>query len=227
MLLSLIFSQPMLALAWLAALMIAFTVHEFSHALVGKWRGDNTAEEHGRLTLNPLAHLDLLGFLMLIGVGFGWGKPVPFNPRNLKNPLQDGLMIAMAGPVSNLLMAIMAGGVFRVLLEVNPASLSTTILGAFLIVLIIINLFLMIFNLLPIYPLDGSKVLDLLMINTRYEYIRQWLNLNGAKILIILVVLSLLTPLDVFVFLQAPTYGVCSALIGQSCINLLGVYFGG
>ncbi len=226
MLLSLIFSQPMLALAWLSALMIAFTGHEFSHALVGKWRGDNTAEEHGRLTLNPLAHLDLLGFLMLISVGFGWGKPVPFNPRNLKNPLQDGLMIAMAGPGSNLIMAIMAGGVYRLLLVVNPASLST-MLGAFLIVSIIVNLFLMIFNLLPIYPLDGSKVLDLLMINTRYEYIRQWLNVNGAKILIVLVVLSLLTPLNVFAFLQAPTYGACSALIGHSCINLLGVYFGG
>ena len=133
MLLSLFFTAPMLALVWLTALVIALTVHEFSHAIVGKWRGDDTAEKFGRLSLNPLAHIDPLGFLMLVSIGFGWAKPVPFNPQNLRHPLKDGLMIALAGPAANLVMAVVAAGVFAagvVVDGVTPSIAFVTVLSS-------------------------------------------------------------------------------------------------
>ena len=95
MILQLLLSSPWLAFVWIVAIVLALTVHEFAHALVGVWRGDRTAEHMGRLTLNPVAHIDPMGFFMLIILGFGWAKPVPFDPRNLQNPLVDGLLIAM------------------------------------------------------------------------------------------------------------------------------------
>ncbi len=89
MFLTLLFSSPPLALAWIVAILSSLTIHEFSHGLIAKWKGDMTAEREGRLTLNPLAHLDLIGFIPLLLFGFGWAKPVPFNPYNLKD--QNGI----------------------------------------------------------------------------------------------------------------------------------------
>ena len=88
MFLSLLLESPPLAAAWVAAIFIALTVHEFSHALMAKWRGDRTAEREGRLTLNPIAHIDVMGLIPLLLFGFGWAKPVPYNPYNFKNPNQ-------------------------------------------------------------------------------------------------------------------------------------------
>ena len=226
MIIDLFLSQPILGMAWLSALILALTVHEFAHAMVGKWRGDETAEQLGRLTLNPLAHLDILGFLMLISVGFGWAKPVPFDPRNLKNPLYDGLLIALAGPGANLMFAVTAGLIFRGLFFIQAASLGTT-LGIFLVLLVLLNLFLMIFNLIPIYPLDGAKVVEVLLIGTRYESINRWLVLNGGKILIMAVIISLMTPFDPFSFIEGPAFSVCNILLGHSCMSFLSGYFSG
>ena len=115
MFLSLISSHPLFALAWLCAILLSLTIHEFSHALVGKWRGDRTAEREGRLTLNPLAHLDWFGFAAMLLLGFGWAKPVPFNPYNLRDPKWDAVWIGLAGPGSNLFLAAFAGLLLRFL----------------------------------------------------------------------------------------------------------------
>ncbi len=226
MLLSLFFVAPMLAVVWLTALILALTVHEFSHAIVGKWRGDDTAERFGRLTLNPLAHIDPLGFLMLVTIGFGWAKPVPFSPQNLKSPLKDGLLIAFAGPASNLIMAAVAAGLFQLFLQTGIVRVDT-MLGAFLVISVLVNLLLMIFNLIPVHPLDGSKLVDVVTFGTGYEWFSRWLMVNGPRIMLVLVMISLMTSFDPFFFIQIPAYFGCDHLLGASCSALLGTYFGG
>src|SRR5260221_11664107 len=105
---SLLFQQPFIFLSWLLAFLLALSIHEFCHAVVGTWLGDSTAERMGRLTLNPAAHIDPLGLLAVVLIGFGWGKPVPYNPYNLKWPKWGPVIIAAAGPASNLIMAVIA-----------------------------------------------------------------------------------------------------------------------
>jgi Zn-dependent protease len=150
-------------------LVIAFTIHEFAHAWTANRFGDLTPKMNGRLTLNPVAHIDPLGALMLIFAGFGWAKPVPVNPYALRRHSKSAMMwVSLAGPLSNLLLAVLGSVLF--LLIWNPAQgfvlslnnfLPTPV--GFLYYFIIINLTLMIFNLLPIFPLDGEKVLDQLL----------------------------------------------------------------
>jgi len=129
-------------LVYFIPLVISLTLHEFAHAFTADRLGDPTPRANGRLSLNPLAHLDPLGTLMLIFAGIGWGKPVPIDPYNLSHPRRDELLISLAGPLSNLILA---------------AILSLFHLPLFQI-LIIINVSLAVFNLLPIPPLDGSKI---------------------------------------------------------------------
>lgn len=226
MFLELLFSSPLLALAWATALILSLTVHEFAHALVGKWKGDDTAEHMGRLTLNPLAHLDVAGTLMLLIVGFGWAKPVPFNPTRLKNPLADGTAIALAGPFSNLLLALFAAGIFHGLAKSGSLD-PNSILPAFLIFVMLVNMMLLFFNLIPVPPLDGSKVLDAALVHGNAHRARMWLEVNGPKILLGLVILSLLTPLNVFVVVQAPATFACDSLSQTSCLGVLASYLGG
>ncbi len=225
MLFQLLFSTPLFALAWIVAIVLSLTVHEFAHALVGKWRGDDTAESLGRLTLNPLAHLDPVGTLMLLFVGFGWAKPVPFDPRNLKNPAWDGVAIALAGPFSNLLLATLAAVAYRNLAEVAFAQ--GTMLPIFLILLIFTNLLLLFFNLIPVPPLDGSKVIDAVLYRSGYEHVGLWLNLYGPRILLGLVIISMVTNLNIFGFIQAPAILGCDSLVGRSCLESLNSAFGG
>ncbi|MFA5945902.1 MAG: site-2 protease family protein [Patescibacteria group bacterium] len=225
MFLTLLSASPIIALAWAVALIVSLTVHEFSHALVGKWRGDTTAEDMGRLTLNPLAHLDIFGTLMLLVVGFGWAKPVPFDPRRLANPLFDGAVIAMAGPFANMVMAVLAGVAFR---ELGKAGMlaTTSALPAFLIFVVLVNMLLLFFNLIPVPPLDGSKVLDAGLEQAGAYKARVLLEQYGPRILLVLVVLSLVSPLNVFVVVQAPATFACDQLSGVSCLGLLGTYIG-
>ena len=129
-------------------LIFSLSFHEFAHAYIAYRLGDNTAAYQGRLTLNPLAHLDPIGSLMLLLVGFGYAKPVPVNPINLNNPRIDMMKIAFAGPASNLLLAFLA------LFLSNLFSLDSIIVSYFYI----INLALAVFNLLPVYPLDGGQI---------------------------------------------------------------------
>ena len=148
------FDDPISGLLMFGALLLAITVHEFAHAWVADYMGDPTARLQGRLTLNPLAHLDLIGTLFLIMVGFGWGKPVPVDDYNLSNPKKDMALIALAGPVSNLV----TGGVAALILRFLPLNLPEAVTHGFLF-FISLSLILAFFNLMPLYPLDGSKIL--------------------------------------------------------------------
>lgn len=157
---------------------VSLPIHELAHALVAYWLGDRTAKWHGRLTLNPLKHLDLMGTLMMLLCGFGYAKPVPINPRNFRNPRVGMALTALAGPVSNFLVVILSVAVFRVMYLVAEIAypiamdqawfeLYLTALGVakfFLIDVIVgINLTLAIFNMIPIPPLDGSRIASLIL----------------------------------------------------------------
>ncbi len=137
------------------AILIALPVHEFSHGFIAKSFGDPTAENEGRLTLNPVAHFDPFGVMMLLFGPFGWAKPVPVNPMYFKNPRQGMALVAAAGPLSNIILAALTGLIFRFFVDVN----SDSAVSVFLYVFFIINIGVAVFNLLPVYPLDGSRIL--------------------------------------------------------------------
>jgi Zn-dependent protease len=145
-----LFSNPAFFLIWAISLIIAVTVHEFSHAFIADRLGDPTPKIMGRVTLNPLAHLDPIGTLAILIANFGWGKPVQYDPYNLQNPKKDSLLISLAGPGSNLILAILASILIKTLLPQ---------FSIFLVPFLSINVGLAIFNLLPVPPLDGSKIL--------------------------------------------------------------------
>ena len=137
-------------------LMFALSFHEFAHAWMASKCGDNTAARKGRLTLNPMAHLDIMGSMMILFVGFGWAKPVPVDPRNLKDPRKDMMKVAAAGPISNLLLAMLAGMVWRLL--GGTGLLSNSIFPVLIFYFTQINIALAVFNLIPVAPLDGSQI---------------------------------------------------------------------
>jgi len=165
----------------LPGIIIGLTCHEYAHGWVANYLGDGTARYNGRLTLNPVAHLDPIGFLMLFFAGFGWAKPVPVNPYNLQVNMKQGmLLVALAGPATNVFIALVA----TVLLGVF-GGLGLPFLNNFLSVAIYINLVLAIFNLIPIPPLDGSRILAGLLPgeNAWLDHLEQY----GFIILIVLV----------------------------------------
>ena len=138
----------------LPAIIIGLTLHELAHGYVAYRLGDSTAARQGRLTINPVAHIDPIGFIALFLVGFGWAKPVPVNPFNMRDPQRGMLLVALAGPATNMVIAI----VTAILLGLGIAALFPY--GQDIVVRIIyINIVLAVFNLLPIPPLDGSKIL--------------------------------------------------------------------
>lgn len=147
---------------FIVALIIAITIHEFSHAWMATRLGDPTAKLSGRLTLNPLSHLDPLGTIMLFLAGFGWGRPVPYNPNFVRNRTFGEVSIALAGPISNVLVAFLfalPGRIYLLQTGVSPEGN----LFRFLAVVVTLNVLLATFNLIPIPPLDGSKLLYLIL----------------------------------------------------------------
>jgi Zn-dependent protease len=152
-----LFSNPLLFFIWIAALLVAITVHECAHAWTADRLGDPTARLAGRITLNPLAHLDPIGTLMILFFRFGWGKPVPFDPFNLRNPRRDAALISFAGPAANLILAIALASIIRLAyLIVGPNAYTLEqILTPFIFLAVALG----IFNLIPIHPLDGGKIL--------------------------------------------------------------------
>lgn len=174
-------------LAYIPALLIALVMHEFAHGIVAYWNGDNTAKFSGRLTLNPVKHFDPIGFLMLAVIGFGWAKPVPINPNNFKNYKKGMLTVSLAGVVCNFIIAFLATGLFALYLVAVRGAYATMVVGSaayyayaygsyLLQYIVIINLTLMAFNLIPIYPLDGFRVVETLAkpdnryVNFNYRY---------------------------------------------------------
>ncbi|MBA2874430.1 site-2 protease family protein [Thermaerobacillus caldiproteolyticus] len=179
----------------LMTLAIAFSVHEFAHAYVAYKFGDPTAKNQGRLTLSPFAHLDILGILLIFIAGFGWARPVPVNPYYFKNPRLAGVLVSVAGPLSNLVLA--AGGilVWYSMIRFGVMTMIPDWFAAgfdlFFQIFIGLNVLLFIFNLLPFPPLDGYRIIEDLAPRNIRAKMTQWEN-YGALIFLILV----FTPLD-------------------------------
>lgn len=171
-------------------LLMSVIIHEVSHGYMAHLLGDPTARHQGRLTLNPLPHLDLVGSILLPGVMLlsgvpflvGWAKPVPYNPYNLSNQRWGELAVALVGPVVNIAIALVFGLALRFLLPHDVLSTAMVEIGA---LIVLINVLLAVFNMIPVPPLDGSKVL-FAMLPRRYAYLRRVLEQNGFILIIIL-----------------------------------------
>lgn len=183
-------------------LLFALCFHEFAHGLVAKWRGDNTAEQMGRLTLNPMAHADMIGTFILplsaiifqVPIFFGWAKPVPVNPRNLKNVRLDMFWIALAGPLSNIFLACVTTAILYVLVHTPAMNAYQDGYLSLFVMFIQVNLFLAVFNLIPLHPLDGGKVLARFLpahINYKLEQNEQL----TSMILLVLIIVGALSVL--------------------------------
>ncbi|HAZ29189.1 TPA: site-2 protease family protein [candidate division WWE3 bacterium] len=159
-LINILLENPLMFVVLFLSLVLSIAIHEFSHAYIAHLLGDDTAKNLGRITLNPLAHLDPLGTLTLLFVGFGWGKPVPVNYYNLAKPKRDAALIALAGPASNFLLAVGSAGLLYVLTALASGSPLEFLVKGLVSPLIIYNLVLGVFNLLPLEPLDGFKVIN-------------------------------------------------------------------
>jgi len=156
---SYLFSNPLIFFIYLMAILFAIAIHEFSHAWAADYLGDPTPRLGGRLKLNPLVHIDKIGILFLLFFGFGWGKPVQFDPYNLKNPRKDAAIISLAGPSSNFILAIILSLLLKlfIILQLN----FLIIIGSLIFVPVIrMNIVLGVFNLLPIHPMDGFKIVE-------------------------------------------------------------------
>ncbi|MED5475115.1 MAG: site-2 protease family protein [Candidatus Neomarinimicrobiota bacterium] len=179
-------------------LLFALCFHEFSHAYVAYLLGDHTAAKRGRLTLNPLAHLDPFGSLMIIFVGFGWAKPVPVDPRYFKNSRIGMMQVAFAGPASNLLLALVGGLIIRYF----GSSMSEIIIKVSFN-FTMINLALCFFNLIPVHPLDGSQIFSGFMIKRNPEMVYK-LHQYGPNILFGLILFGFITKISIIWYLIGP-----------------------
>lgn len=180
------------------SLLTAVTIHEYAHARTALYFGDGTAKMYGRLTLNPLKHIDPIGAIMLIIFRFGWAKPVPINPRNFTNYKQGTLWVSLAGPLSNIALAITIAILARLLLLFPLPFVALAILDRLFNLLIIYNVFFAIFNMIPVPPLDGSKVLGMLLPHKYSYYYSQYMGQieqYGFWILILLVATGALSTL--------------------------------
>jgi len=170
-----------LTVFYLLALVFVLTMHEWAHAFVATRLGDPTPERLGRLSFNPLRHLDPVGTLALFLVGLGWAKPVPVNPRNFKHPIWDEGLTALAGPLMNLIIAVFAGALSVLFVE-------GSIMREFFNAVLDLSLYLMLFNLLPIPPLDGSHFWVLLLPPSWRESVVIWLERHAVWFLVFLLV---------------------------------------
>jgi len=176
------------AIIALPAILFALTVHEFFHAWTALKFGDTTARDAGRLTLNPLAHLDLFGTIMMFASGFrfGWAKPVPVNPFNLRNPRMADLWISAAGPLSNLGLGFIFGMIFRIATNMSAGLPEAVYLFLFLSVMI--NVSLAFFNFIPLFPLDGSHILRSLLPAKMEPTLNQFDKISPLILMVLIVV---------------------------------------
>jgi len=204
------------ALKALPAAILGFTVHEWAHAYMAYSLGDTTAQREGRLTLNPVKHIDILGLIVLVVAGFGWAKPVRFDPAQLKNPHADEIKISLAGPASNLILGVlfflMAKGLYSLEL-INTADPGIAVVNL-LILWGTVNFGLFVFNLIPIPPLDGSHLYTTFLAK-RNPALTQTLYQFGSWILLGLVVLQNQSGITLLPF------GWMVDLLRNGCMNLL------
>lgn len=195
------------------AAIISITVHESAHGLAALWLGDDTAKRMGRISLNPLRHIDIFGLIMLATVKFGWAKPVPIDMRRFKNQKAGMALSALAGPASNVLLALLATLGFRLSLSVYLSSLSDVsyYITLFFVYLQLINAGLAVFNLIPIPPLDGSKILAIVLPERAHTFLMKY-ERYGFLVLAVLLFSGILdTPLT---FLRSGLINGLEALVG-------------
>ena len=191
----------------LPLLLLSLTVHEWAHAKVAFLKGDSTAKEQGRLTLNPLRHIDIFGLIMLLFVGVGWAKPVPISMERLKSPKRDLILVSLAGPASNVLI----GGLFGILarvyrtLAVSGALPFYQPLFQVLVLVTVINGLLFFFNMLPIPPLDGSKVLGMVLSRRRPEAAELYFR-YGAYLLLAILIAQVIFEVPIIPFAQVTEF---------------------
>ena len=183
-------------MAFVIAILVGLTFHEFSHAAVATLQGDPTARSQGRLTLNPIVHLDPLGSIAVLIAGFGWARPTPVTPARLRYRRIGMVMVALAGPAANLVLALAAAIALRILYPTGAAALSDDFSAKLLGGLILWNVLLGVFNLLPIPPLDGSTLLTILLPPSRQNIVR-FLDQYGIFLILGLLILApnLLSPI--------------------------------
>ena len=189
-------TPPEVLLLLVPVLLFALCFHEFAHAWMANKLGDPTAKDSGRLTLNPLAHLDPMGSLMILFVGFGWAKPVPVDVRYLQNPRIDMMKISFAGPAANLLLAFVGGTIIR-----------AHLVGGSLILMLVlftqINIMLAVFNMIPIPPLDGSQIFSGLMVRKKPDLVMK-LQIYGPQILFGLILIGYFTEISPLWWAMSP-----------------------
>ena len=181
--------------------MFALSFHEFAHAWMASKCGDNTAARMGRLTLNPMAHLDVMGSLMILFVGFGWAKPVPVDSRNLSDPRKDMMKVAAAGPLSNLLLAMLAGMAWRLLGGID--FLLDTNFPVLIFYFTQINIALAVFNLIPVSPLDGSQIFSGYLMKTNPELALK-IQSYGPQVLFGLILFGYVTGFSILWLIMKP-----------------------
>ncbi len=192
----------------LPVMLISSAIHEYAHAYTAYLLGDDTAKAEGRMTINPISHIDPLGLAFMIFGRIGWSKPVPVNPYNFENPKVGNALVSIAGPISNMLLVAISAGLFKLVTFMEPSTI-TYVLLSFLLVMIYINVSLALFNLLPIPPLDGSNIVESFLPKQWQE---GWSSLSQyAPFLLLLLVLPF-SPL--FTIFSNFWYNLLSSVIG-------------
>ena len=204
--------------------LISLSVHEFSHGFAAYFLGDDTAKRAGRLTLNPVAHIDIFGLIMLFIAHFGWAKPVPINPYNFRDFKRDTAITAAAGPISNFLIAILFAVILKIYTNFNPEVLfgtgSSLLVFILLLFTVFINLALGIFNLLPIPPMDGSKILGGFLSDAAYaKYTAK--EHQGMRILMLVFLISFVFRINIIGPIILPPIDLLTNLLTGYDSNVL------
>lgn len=200
------------AIFFLPPFLLAISMHESAHGYVAFRFGDPTAKNLGRITLNPIPHIDLFGLIAIFLVHFGWAKPVPVNSDNLKNPIKDNLWISLAGPASNLFLAIIFGIIFRIASPVLSGSNAGNFILMMIRFSVTLNIVLMVFNLFPIPPLDGFHILEGIVPYEMYLKLQQ-LGRTGPLLLFGLIILGSFTGFDIFGIIFSPFVRIIGGIL--------------
>ena len=200
---SLLREAPEVLILLIPVLLFALVFHEYAHGYIAYRLGDPTAKNLGRLTFNPIAHLDPFGTIMILLIGFGYAKPVPVDSRFLQDPRKDLMKIAAAGPIANLILALISGTLIRIIASVYPEMLGMNSLTRVLVLSTQVNIALAVFNLIPIPPLDGSQILSMFMIRSNPEFVYK-LQRYGPQVLFGLIALGFLTGISILGMIMMP-----------------------